>query len=241
MRAASIIALAALAILAGSPRPRAQDLVVVGAPDGFAYARGALVAAGTEIRLPPGETLALIDASGKGMTIHGPYDGPIASSAAAGDSATLALVRAILNPPPRISQAVVRGAASAPAPPDADEVDVSAEALQCVAPGHDVTLWRPPPDKATTLILTRLDTNDRAEVAWPSGAATLAWPGKIARIDGGAYLAMLADTRRHVRLVLKFVDFAAPSIAAAKRLADAGCRAQAVTMLLQIAALDAHP
>lgn len=219
---------------------RAGQMIVVSDSAAIGFARGALVEEGTSLKIPAGERLALIDANGRGLTVRGPFDGPLRASGAGdtGGPAVMAAMRSILDAPATLAIGAVRKAGDGPQPPDPHLIDVSDDATVCVAEGGGAALWRPTPTRRVTLFLTRLATGERAEAEWPANQPTLAWPATMPIVDGEAYQVALAGALSKPRLEVKIVPVGAVSVASAKRLADAGCRHQALTMLEAIAATD---
>ena len=218
----------------------AGELLVVSDSAAFGYARGSVLADGASVAIPAGERLALIDANGRGLTLRGPYDGALHSppSEAPQSAAVLAALKAILDPSAHVSVGAARKAGEAPAPPDPRYVDVSDDATVCVAGDGSAQLWRPTPTRHTVLFVTRLATGERAEVDWPADQPTVPWPARLPVVNGETYQFALQGALTRPRITLKLLRPGETSVAAAKRLADAGCRGQAVAMLQQIAAAD---
>ena len=240
MRLASAAVTACVAVcLAASAR--AGDLVVVSNSTAIGFARGAVLADGTSVTIPAGQRLALIDVTGRGMVIRGPYQGPVhAPSTAASDTGgVLTTVKSILTSG-ALTSGVARAAGGEPQPPDPRLLDISADATVCVAAGGGVRLWRPTPTKRTTLFVTRLATGERAELPWPANEATAPWPDTLRIADGESYQFALQGVVAKPRLAIKLEPPEPLAVASAKRLADAGCLGQAVTMLEAIAAAGAR-
>lgn len=234
--AATVFVVACLAAAEG----HADQLMVVSDSAAIGFARGSLLEDGTSVKVPAGERLGLIDANGRGLMLRGPYDGPLRSPAAGAPqaAAVLAAVKAILNPAVNVSIGAARKAGEGPQPPDPRLIDVSDDATVCVDAGGTIQLWRPTPTRRTTLFVTRLANGDRAELDWPANQPTVPWPEKIQIADGESYQFALAGALSKPRLLIKLMPPGKSSVASAKRLADAGCRNQAVTMLEAIAAAD---
>jgi hypothetical protein len=219
----------------------AAELVVVSDTAAIGYSRGAVLADGAHVAIPAGERLALIDASGRGLTLRGPYDGPVnAPVGALQGPAVLPAIKAILDPAVNISLGAARAIGDGPQPPDPKLIDVSDNATVCVESGAAARLWRAPPTRRATLFLTRLSTGDRAEIDWPANEPTVAWPASIQLADGESYQIALAGALSKPRLLVRIIPSGASSVATATRLADAGCRNQAVNMLESIAAANAQ-
>jgi len=226
-----------LAVLGGLAPAQAGQLVVVSDSDAIGFKRGAVLDDGAAVRVPEGARLALIDSGGRGVTIRGPFDGGVhaASSGKPDDRSVLAAIQNILAAPQRSAPGAVRAAGDDVHPADARYVDLTHDGADCVAQDRPIELWRPPPEKRTTLFVTRLATGEHAEVDWPSGAATMAWPSAVHVVDGETYQLSLQGAMSKSRIVLHVAALGGASIETAKRLADLGCSGQAVTMLQAIA------
>ena len=238
-----IAILAGLALLATTAGARAGQLVVVSDSEAAGFARGSLIEEGTSVKIPDGQKLSLIDASGRGLTLRGPFEGAVrAAPGGGGNEAVLQAVKAILVPVQNTALGAVRDGGKVERPPDARMVDISSNTTQCVAAGEPIELWRPIPIRKTTLLLTRLGTGERASAEWPAGAATLAWPGALQPADGETYAAQLTDNSVRARFGLKFVPLGAgSSVEIAEKLARAGCQAQAELLLETIADPTGRP
>lgn len=231
------LAILAAAVLGVCAEAQAGQLMVMSDSATFGYALGTVLEEGTAVKVPDGQRLALIDSSGKGVTIRGPFEGGIQANAAAGPAtlSVMAALQTIIHESGRQSLAVVREGHPPEAPPDARFLDINGDATECVAPGQPVEMWRAPPRPRALLFVTRLSTGARAQIDWPSSQETLSWPGNIEFVDGETYQVAVQGALVKPRLVIHLLSFAEPGIDAAKRLADAGCGGQAMTMLETIA------
>jgi hypothetical protein len=239
-----LLILAGMALLAAAAGAQASQLVVVSDSQAVGFARGALIEEGTPVKIPDGQKLSLIDESGRGLTLRGPFEGAIRASSGGGggNDAVLQAVKAILVPVQTAALGAVRDGGTVERPPDARMVDVSSSTTQCVAAGVPIELWRPIPTRRTTLLLTRLGNGERASAEWPAGAATLAWPSALPPADGETYAVQLTDNTVRSRFGLKFVPLAAgSSVEVAEKLASAGCQAQAQLLLETIADPTGRP
>lgn len=233
----------ALTLGMAAPVTWAGQLVVVSDSAPLGFPRGSVLEDGAKVNIPAGQALQLIDAGGKGVTIHGAYDGAVhaAGPATPADGSVVAALTQILSSPPRAVIGGVRAGIATPQPPDPWLIDLSDDATVCVGPERKAALWRPVAAKHVTLILTRLSTGEHAEVEWPAGAATIAWPAGLSIVDGETYQAAIPGAMSRPRLHIKVVPIAATSVAAAAKLADADCRAQALAMLQVIAGAHEAP
>ena len=236
MRLPAVVVMAFVAAFVAA-KARASELLVVSDSAAIGFARGSVLEDGASVKVPAGERLALIDASGRGVMLRGPYDGPLhAPQSGAPQAAVLAAVKAILDPGANMPVGAARKAGEGPQPPDPRLVDISDDATVCVDASEPVRLWRPTPTRRATLFVTRLSSGERAESEWPANEATISWPDKLKIADGESYQFALAGALSKPRVLVKLVPAGDSSVASAKRLADAGCRNQAVTMLEAIAA-----
>jgi hypothetical protein len=238
MRHLAWAALAVFCVLAQSGAGAdAGQLVVVSDSDAIGFKRGAILDEGASVKIPAGSRLVLIDSSGHGVTINGPFEGGVRAASPAGpeDRSVLAAVQNILEGSARTNVGAVRDAGDDLHPADARYVDLTRSGTDCVVQDRPIELWRPPPDKRTTLFVTRLSTGEHTEVDWPSGAATMTWPSGMHAVDGEAYQVSLQGALSKSRVVLRFVAYDSASIATAKHLADLDCRGQALTMLQALA------
>ncbi|HUK60096.1 MAG TPA: hypothetical protein VLV50_12770 [Stellaceae bacterium] len=222
----------------GAATAAAAQAVVVSDGADIGFARGSTIEEGATLKVPAGRTLELIDASGKGQTIRGPFEGKLSTGTAskAPDPSILRALHFILIDQRQKETGTVRAAGEKPQPPDARLVDLSDSATFCVAPGQLPQLWRPAPRPHATLTLMRLSNGTRGDVEWPANQPTVAWPASVPLADGETYQALLPSALVRPRLVIKLVPIDAPSVAEAQKLAEAGCREQALTMLEAIAA-----
>jgi hypothetical protein len=216
----------------------AGQLIVVSDSAADGYARGTILENGAPVKVPASHRLALIDASGKGMTIEGPFDGTLPAAAAAPQSSesVISAMTNIIAQSTRRELAVVRDSGATEAsPPDPHYIDVRGDATQCATPDRAVEFWRPPPPRRSALFLTRLSTGEHIQIDWPSSQSTLPWPSSISLVDGETYQVAIEGGLAKSRIVIRILPFADPSLDAAKRLADAGCGRQALALLEAIA------
>jgi hypothetical protein len=233
----------ALAFAASLDAAHAGQLVVVSDSGSIGFPRGSVLNDGANVKIPSGQALELIDSGGKGVTIRGAYDGTVHGTGQSGstDGSVVAALTQILTGPARKEIGVVRGVGDAPQPPDPRFVDLSDDGTVCVAPGAKAMLWRPVATRRSALILARLSTGERAELEWPANEATIAWPDTLGIVSGETYQATFPGAVKKPRILIKVVPFSDSSVATAARLADAGCRAQALTLLQVIAAARSNP
>ena len=239
MRFASVAVTVFVGACLAVPGARADDMVVVSNSAAIGFARGTVIEDGSNVTIPAGARLALIDVSGRGLIVRGPYKGPLHAplSETPKTASVLATVKSILTAG-SLSSGVARKAGDDPHPPDPRLIDVSGDATVCVDLGGMVELWSHPPARRTKLFVTRLATGERAELEWPANESTVPWPGTIQIADRERYQFAFLGALSRPRLLIKLEPPGALAVASAKRLADAGCLGQAVTMLEANAAAD---
>jgi hypothetical protein len=236
-------AMFALALASSLTVAQAGQLVVVSDSGPIGFPRGSVLNDGANVKIPSGQALELIDSGGNGVTIRGAYDGSVHSTGpdASANGSVVAALTQILTGSARHDIGIVRGAGDEPQPPDPRFVDLSGDGTFCVAPNGKAILWRPVGTKRATLFLARLSTGERAELEWPANETTIAWPDTLGIVNGETYQATFPGAMKKPRLLIKVVPFSDTSVATAARLADADCRAQALTMLQAIAAARSNP
>jgi hypothetical protein len=233
----------ALALGASLSAACAGQLVVISDSAQIGFARGSVLNDGATVKIPEGQALELIDSGGKGVTIRGAFDGAVHATGpdGPGNGSVVVALTQILTGPSRQAIGAVRAGGDTPRPTDPRLVDLSNDGTVCVAPDRKAMMWRPVVSKRATLVLARLSTGERAEVEWPANETTVAWPDALGIADGETYQAMFPGAMARPRLLIKVVPFADSSVATAARLADADCRAQALTMLQAIATTRSSP
>src|SRR6185437_10874465 len=142
MAATILTQLLAVAVVA-----HAGQAVVISDSADIGFARGALIEDGAAIRVPESKTLSLIDANGKGMTIHGPYDGKLSTGGPSTprNPSVLHALQQILADRTDTPLGAVRDASEKPQPPNPRLLDLSGDATFCVAPERKPELWRSGP------------------------------------------------------------------------------------------------
>jgi hypothetical protein len=219
-------------VLAAPAEAQTVEFLVVSDSAAIGYPRGSLIEDGAAVKVAVGSSLELIDSSGRGKIISGPFDGPVhAAPAAAAPPMLAAMKRIAALGDDRQALAVARGGTQSPYPTDPHAIDAGDEATQCASSDGPVLLWRPPPQHRSTLFLVRLSTGERATLDWPSNRASLPWPDTIKLADGETYQAGLQGELTKARFVVRVVPFDKPGPDAARRLADVGCARQALDML----------
>jgi hypothetical protein len=177
----SRLALAAL-LVTGAAAPAAADVLVVRAsgPSAATYSPGRSLPDNARIALRNGDTLVVLDARGT-RTFRGPGNfSPNQAVQAGTRTTTTASGR-------RARVGAVRNAGLVPASPTTIwHVDASQGGNMCVADTSEVMLWRGDTSRATSVTISGPGGASR-EVAWPAGAATVAWPSDLPITEGARY------------------------------------------------------
>ncbi|WP_129790591.1 hypothetical protein [Sphingosinicella sp. CPCC 101087] len=169
-------------LLATCAASAAANVLVVRAagPSAGSYPPGRSLPDDARIALRSGDTLVVLDARGT-RTFRGPGTFSPSQAAQAGARTTLA------SSGRRVRVGAVRSAGIVPASPTTIwHIDASMSGNMCLADTNNVRLWRGDTSQATRVTISGPGGTSR-EVAWPAGAATLAWPSDLPITDGAQY------------------------------------------------------
>ncbi len=221
---------AALSAVMFSAQALAAELVVI-ASNAPSLSAGEQVDAAQVIEIPQGARATLLAASGRTITLEGPFRGPVdMPDGESGQSDTLTAIAALLAPAdatvPILGQ--TRGAAPIEGPGNSLWIDTSRAGKYCVGPGRFLHLWRPQADERQSAKLTDMETGRSTTITWNGGEVTHAWPAALTYRDGAAYLVLVDGVRDpihvEIRLISGGLDGALPRIA---WMVEQGCVAQA--------------
>ncbi len=206
---------------------------------------GQAVAAGAAIRLPPASTVRLLAASGKVVTVQGPFSGPVPlpsdTKPAGGGTPGLARLARFLTERPvetEGSLGVMREVSLGAARPDelrprlrepSDPWQVVAEesGAQCARPPA-VDLWRK--DAGTAATLERpAPPGPAAKTAWPAGKNRLGLPPEFA-VDGSTLRVTLGGRTNAITLHLLPTSLSNP-VEIVNWMIDKNCHRQAALYL----------
>ena len=234
------LALLAMAMFAApTPAVWAAEMLVIGA-EGVDLAEGDIVDSATPIQLTAGARVTLISRDGTSVTLKGPFDGPpFADAQESPEERTLFRALGTLfaagGRQQGATKGATRGGGGAAADVDAWLIDTGVQGDACARAGGPVTLWRAASDKASALKLTHTGARASAELEWPPGAATLAWPAAVPLENGAEYLVRLKGVLIARKLTLHLVPGDLPSEAhRAAWMAEHGCLSQARALLAQV-------
>ena len=217
----------------------AAELLVIGSENSD-IGEGAIVESGATLRLAPGARLTLIAEDGTAVTLEGPYEGPALESATdAPAERTLLRALGTLFAVGGGRQDATKGATRGGPAGGADFgiwlIDTGSQGDACAPDGAPVTLWRAKSERASVLKLTHVDARASADIDWPAGAATLAWPVELPIEDGADYLVRLKGVLVARKLTLHVIPGDLPSDAhRAAWMAERGCVSQARALLSEV-------
>lgn len=185
----------------------AADLVVL-ASNAPSLSAGDVIDESQSIDIPDGARASFLAASGRTVTLEGPYRGPATVPAASSETpGILTAISALLAPEsatvPVLGQ--TRGAAPVDGPGNSLWIDTSRPGKYCVDPGRFLHLWRPQADERQAAKLTDMETNRTATITWNGGEVTHAWPADLTYRDGAAYLVLVDGARDPIHLEIRLV------------------------------------
>lgn len=237
----------ALALLCWSGAVLAEDLVVIESEKAPELGLGAMIADGKSIDLPAGAKVVLVGASGKTVSLAGPYSGTPSAGTPKGNSK---LVMALASLVQGKSEETGFVGATRRLPwrtklvkTEADVLALDAELkeTQCVIepdPKQVVMLLDPAKDgRAEKVTVMSVETGAAAELKWPAKVMAMKWPSSLPFEDGNTYLIDIpqqADPRQSSlsQFTVKVLPkTAANSVVRATQLIEAGCMEQARLMV----------
>jgi len=214
--------------------------------------KGDRLAGNQAIAVPSGTRVVLMDASGKVMTVRGPFTGQLGSAEAntpatprptgafrsVSDASSLLerlgdALRGDSDTPRKIGAfrgiggaGVGLGAAVA----DPWTIDVTAAGHWCVAADRAVTLSRGAQSSFDSITIETKPSGAKMDVPWPTGQATLQWPASVPTKDGATYELRMGTSTTSIALhMLNQKGATAGQIAL--WMAEQGCQRQASAMI----------
>jgi hypothetical protein len=231
-------------ILASLLLPAAQaaaGMLLVVDSSGMGHRKGDMIDGNKTISVPAGAELALMDETGRALTIKGPYDGVPGGNHVSGGPGLLARIAAIMTAPSSNTATIILGAARSGSlsVTNAEPVLAQADAPQvmCAEKGTTPVLWRSDATGSSTATLRRKGTAEQANLSWATSQKATEWPAPVKRIDGASYTFEVARTGEKRTFTLRVADktFANDAQALAW-FSAAGCKAQAQAWIKAVAA-----
>lgn len=224
------VALFAGLMVAGGGSARAQVYVlestVATVKVGTAYAMG------DRMTIPAGASIRVVMPSGKTQLIKGPYSGS-AQELAGGHKANdgvIAWIKTLVQTGG--SNEKTPGATRSMRPPSPPAsfswtgIPTSVDSTICMPKSAKPELRRASAQAADRITVVDLTTAARADVEFPAGSPTAAWPATIAVQDDRAYVLLAPNNRPRRQLTLRVLDKAPGEDDILVELANRGCRYQ---------------
>ena len=228
-----IVLSAAFGFLLVVGQAAAADLVVI-ASSATGIKAGQMVKSGAALDVPTGANVTLVSQSGKTIMLKGPFSGvPGGGAGGGGDKSLVSSLSKLLSASGGKSVALGAMRSGVPKEPDTPwAVEVGRTGTHCVPAGGPVTLWRGDAAKASSIRIKNMTAGTKAEIAWPAGAKTLAWPAEATVADGNIYLLRLKSNKTASKVTLHLVPAGLPSAPhKAVWMAEKGCGKQARHLL----------
>lgn len=231
--AVAIVVLVALIAISGPAR--AEHIVVIDAAD-IGYPAGTEIPGGVSIAVPAGRVLSLIDDAGLGVTVKGPWQGPIRAQAPSSGRSVIEALKAIVAPAGGVTVGAARTLAPGQKaePPDPASIDMGSSGTVCFDPAGSPRLWLDPTAAERGVWITLLATGETQRVVWRANQSIADWPAAVPVENGQRYL-LQKDSEAAPRQILLKSLHPEPGIAGALALAQAGCLGQARALLETIA------
>lgn len=181
---------ATVAIAAMTTPSRADEpvLVVMDASN-VAFHAGDQIPANQQLKLDSGQSLSLIAADGRVITLKGPYAGPPAPQAATQASNIGQMLLPLVQQAgsETATPGVIRGGDSASPNFDAWVIDTSKSGDVCVHLGTDYVLWRADSSSAAALTLTPASGGAPVQINFDKNVSEVGVPDSITFQDGVKY------------------------------------------------------
>jgi len=219
-----------------------QAIVVSATAPGLTI--GQVIEDGAAVRMPEGANALFLFASGRTVTIKGPYEGPLdrlsggkntqnnlgglfgAERFAHNELGAARTIGPSKSTPPK-----GRSASDLPA------IDASVPGVWCVRAGRPAEIQRPADPAFDPAVLQPVGasaTGKPATISWSGGAATQPWPAALPLTDGAEIQVRGRDQAHSHKLVMRLVEDSGDSGLLAVALVHAGCRRQAEAVLSSI-------
>ncbi|WP_157505458.1 hypothetical protein [Geminicoccus roseus] len=218
-----LAALTALgAMNAADALPGEHPIALVLASTAPGHAAGQVLDQGP-IDIPDGASVTFLVATGRTVTVDGPFSGPLPPPSASADRA----VGLFAGSRDHSEMGGTRSAAGNGEPLPA--IDPAAGGIWCVMAGQPPALARPA-DPAFHVMLLQDPPQPELRLAWSEQDKELAWPAGLPVRDGRLTVTSLA-TGEQRSLELRLLPVARNEPARAVALAEAGCARQAASLI----------
>lgn len=179
---------ASLAAIATPVRADVPVLVVMDASN-VAFHAGDQIPANQQLKLDSGQSLSLIAADGRVITLKGPYAGPPAPQAATQASNIGQMLLPLVQQAgsETATPGVIRDGAAAGPNFDAWVIDTSKSGDVCVHLGTDYDLWRADTTKAAALTLEPINGGSPVQVNFDKNVSRVGVPESLTFQDGAQY------------------------------------------------------
>jgi hypothetical protein len=231
----------AAVLLCWSGAAMAEDLVVIDASKAPALALGAVIPDGKAIELPAGAKVLLVGASGKTVSLTGPYSGTPSAGTPKGDGKLMVALASLVKPK---SEETGYVGATRDLPWRTTEADILAldgrmKDTQCVVEGDGKQvnlLLDPNKPRADKITLMSVESGAAAELNWPVKTSSMRWPSAVPFDDGNTYIVDIPQPASQPASLTQFTVKVVPKAAANKverisQLIEAGCTEQARMMV----------
>lgn len=214
----------------------AADLVIV-ASTAPALSAGQVIQHDTPLDIPASSSITVIAQNGQSATLTGPYSGiPGIGAGGGGKDGVVGALSGLFAGSGQESTSLGVMRSTPPLPPsDPWMIDAGRSGDHCV-PAKGALFWRAKSDRMQTLVLKHMGApRAKAQVEWPQGGETLAWPQDIPQLNGGVYLVRLKGDKTARKVVLHVLPNGLKSDAhRAAWMAGQGCRKQAIILISTI-------
>jgi hypothetical protein len=230
----------AIGLLCWSGAALAEDLVVIESEGAPSLAVGAMIADGKSIELPAGAQVVMVGATGKTVSLAGPYKGVPSSGSASGDGKLMMALASLVRPKEEETSKI--GAVRAvpwrtnlvKAEADVMVLDAGLKETQCVVqpdPKELVMVLKPDKNRPEKVTVMSVETGAATELMWPGDRVSVRWPSTLPFEDGNTYLVDIAQ-RPITQFTVKVLPKpAANKVERAAQLMEAGCMDQAKLMV----------
>jgi hypothetical protein len=231
----------AIGLLCWSGAALAEDLVVIESEGAPSLAVGAMLADGKSVELPAGAQVVMVGATGKTVSLAGPYKGVPSSGSASGDGKLMMALASLVRPKEE-ETSKIGAVRSIPwrtnlvkAEADVMALDVDLKGTQCVTeadPKQIVLVVNPKKQRTETVTLMSVESGAAQELKWPKSDMSMKWPANLPFEDGNTYLFDIPQPTSLVQFTVKVLPkSAANKVERAAQLMEAGCTDQAKLMV----------